>query len=123
MQSLIENLLLLQEAELKKASSTSGVKDDIEALRRRIPESILVYFDRWIRRGKNAVAIARRGVCGECHLKIPVGVLSELAMGDAIEHCGNCGRILYLPEQEALLGASTIVTTKPARQPKSVKRS
>jgi hypothetical protein len=38
--------------------------------------------------------------CGGCHVLLPSQVYEDLARDDRMVTCGNCGRILYLPEEE-----------------------
>jgi hypothetical protein len=65
-------------------------------------------------RGKKGVAIARNGVCIECHMRIPIGVLATLTMGADIQLC-SCGRYLFLP---AALPAAPPIPAKPKRRSK-----
>jgi predicted nucleic acid-binding Zn-ribbon protein len=117
----METLLALQKLQLQGVNRSADQKAQIEALRRKVPESILLYFDRWIGRGKKAVAIVRGGVCCECHLRITVSILGELAMGSKIENCSNCGRLLYLPENEGMSERPAAISPKATKPPKSIK--
>ena len=99
MNELMKDLLVLQELELHGTRSHREEERRLKLLRKKVPETLLEVFDRWIDRGKRPVALVRGGVCCECHLKIATGVLGHLAHEDQIERCGNCGRILYLPQE------------------------
>jgi len=103
MKSEIDNLMALQELKSKSPKSAANRAEQIEALRSQIPESLLRTFDRFVTRGKKAVAIVHKGVCSECHLQIAVGVLGSLAFGHGVQQCGNCARFLFLPEDEPVL--------------------
>ena len=100
MNSIMESLLALQELALQQKTPSIEQKKEIDRLRRNVPESILTQFDRWMARGRKAAAVVNNGVCGECHLKLTVGTIGALAFGDEIQRCGNCGRFLYLPEDD-----------------------
>lgn len=119
---MVDNLLALQELELHSRVRAPEIDQQINTLRKHLPESMLGNFDRWIKRQKKAVATVRDGVCRECHIRIAVGVLADLAMGDKIEHCGNCGRILYLPSDEPICpqpsGAAGIRLKPPLQETK-----
>lgn len=102
MRQLVEKLLALQKLYFGPDAASAPVKAQVAALREQVPASVLGHFDRFIARGKNGVAIARRGVCSECHLRISSGTLASLAYTSDIHRCGHCDRYLYLPEDEPL---------------------
>ena len=92
MKETINDLLTLQGLELQPGSDETLIAE----LRLRIPAPILGHYDRLRVRGKKGVAIARNGVCIECHMRIPIGVLATLTTGADIQLC-SCGRYLFLP--------------------------
>jgi hypothetical protein len=115
MKNVIDNLVALQELQLKTPKSTPNRAEQMEALRSEIPEPLLRIFDRFVARKRKSVAVVRNGVCGECHLKIAVGILGSLAFGQGVQQCGNCGRFLYLPEDETVYVPETLTKTKAGR--------
>lgn len=102
MSQTIEHLLALQKLHFQTKPLLVAEEARIRALREKVPLPILTHFDRLIVRGKKGVAIARGGVCSECHLLISSGTLASLAYACEIHTCENCGRYLYLPEDEPL---------------------
>ena len=102
MRQIMEKLLALQKLALDTKPLTPDHKAEVLKLREQVPAPILGHFDRLIARGKKGVAIARNGACGECHLRLPSGPLSALAYTNEVHLCDNCGRYLYLPENEPL---------------------
>lgn len=116
MKKVMEKLLALQRLQLQSNNPSADVAQQIEALRSEVPESVLGKFDRWMARRKKAVAAARNGVCCECHIGLARGVLGALAFGDEVQHCGNCGRFLYLPADESVFSQKPVVEAKPARR-------
>jgi predicted nucleic acid-binding Zn-ribbon protein len=77
------------------------VEDAIKSVRAKLPEPILGHFDRQKSRGKLGIAPVRGGVCGACHLKMPVGHVAELRhKQDDLALCDNCGTYIYLPPYE-----------------------
>ena len=116
MKSTMENLFALQKLLLETRTKPDR-RGEIESLRKKIPETILGHFDRRRMRGKKGVAIVRSGVCGECHTKIAIGILGALAFETDVQLCGNCGRYLYLPDDEPVYPASR-PKSKQVKQPK-----
>jgi hypothetical protein len=109
----MEQLLALQTLQFDLPPKTEEGRANMEKIREQIPSPILAHYGRLALRGKKGVAIARNGVCSECHLRIPSGTLAALAYDNDVHLCDNCGRYLYLPENEPLgLGES-----KPATKP------
>ena len=111
MKSIVANLFELQNLHLQTKGSRVS---EIGALRKKIPAQLLVNFDRSQLRGKKSVSIVRNCVCNECHIQVPLGVVTSLASGEEMLRCGNCGRYLYLPAGEPVL-------TPPVVPPKPVK--
>jgi len=102
MRRIIHSLLTLQELQLPARKLSPQDEGRVQALRGQIPTPVLGHFDRLVARGKRGVAVARNGVCSECHLRITSGTLASLAYTDEIHLCDNCGRYLYLPDNEPL---------------------
>ena len=75
---------------------------EIQALRKRIPTSILGHYDRLRARGKQGVAAVRNGVCGACHLQLPRGVVLHMQGAHEMGVCDHCGAFIYLPEPETI---------------------
>jgi len=99
---IVETLLKAQTMKLENRRLTPEQEVQFDKLRAQIPATVLERFDRWVGRGKRAVAIVRNGVCCECHLRLPSGTLAALAYTTEIHSCYNCTRLLYLPEDEPL---------------------
>jgi predicted nucleic acid-binding Zn-ribbon protein len=100
MKKMMENLLALQDLQLRRGRGVREREEEIEVLRRQIPEPILGHYDRLLARGKKGVALVNHGVCSECHMRVPIGTLVTLAHGQDVQLCGNCGRYLFLPAGE-----------------------
>jgi len=113
-QDLTQCLFALQERHFQRRAPSSDSESNVRALRAKIPKSVLEQFDRSLERGRKPVAIVRNGVCGECHLKLPTGVLAALAFEQTIQQCANCGRYLHLQEDEPVFAMPAAVVTKRA---------
>jgi predicted nucleic acid-binding Zn-ribbon protein len=72
----------------------------IAGLRKKIPAPILAHYDRLCARGKKGVALVHHQTCTGCHMRVPLGVVLELQHGEDVRCCDNCGRYLYLREEE-----------------------
>ena|SRR5437879_644687 len=99
---IVEALLKLQDNELAAKPGSMLEKPDVCRFREKVPVSILGHFNRLIAKGKKGVALVRNGVCSECHLRISSGTLAGLASREDIHLCENCGRYLYMVEQEVV---------------------
>lgn len=118
MRTITEQLLALQNLQIGAPARTAASQAEIESLREKVPPTILAHYERFILRGKKGVAIARNGVCSECHLQVPVGKLANLVYANDIQLCDNCGRYLYLPEEEAIgLSDSKPAPPTPVKRP------
>jgi len=93
-------------------------KETITQLRAQIPEPILGHYDRMRVRDKKAVAIVRHKVCSACHMGIPIGTITVLMRGTDIQLCGNCGRYLHLPEENAAATPAPGSVEKPRKRRK-----
>jgi hypothetical protein len=91
----------------------------IESLRANMPVGVLIAHDRMQARGKQSVAEVRKGVCSGCHLGLGFGNVNRLKAG-SLHRCGNCGRFLYLVEEEEEDPEPPAPTTppKPRREPR-----
>lgn len=112
MKNVIDCLMAIQEVQWKTAKTTSNRAEQLVALRTQVPEFLLRTFDSFVARQKKPVAIVRNGVCSECHLQIAMGILGALAFGQGVQQCGNCGRFLYLPEDESVLARESSAESK-----------
>lgn len=85
---------------LKRDGQTAAsVTALIESLRANIPLGVLITHDRMRNRGRRCVAEVHHGVCTGCHLALAVGNVAAVRHGD-LHCCGNCGRYLYIVEDE-----------------------
>jgi len=109
-ETILEGLLELVRLDLqsrktdKDIAERRQVKDAINSVRAKLPQPILAHFDRQKSRGKLGIAPVRGGVCGACHLKMPLGHVAELHhKQDDLALCDNCGTYIYLPPDEMVV--------------------
>jgi hypothetical protein len=60
------------------------------------------------------VALVRNQVCGGCHMRVPIGQITELMRGEDIQLCETCGRYLYLPDPAETEFLNHLEAAKPA---------
>src|SRR6516225_4060909 len=88
----------------KDTEERRQVEDAIDSVRAKLPQPILGHFDRQKGRGKLGIAPVHGGVCGACHLKMPLGHVAELHhKQDDLALCDNCGTYIYLPPDEMVV--------------------
>ena len=121
-EKVIEGLLELVRLDVqlrktgKETPERRGVEDAICSVRAKLPEPILGHFDRQKSRGKLGIAPVRAGVCGACHLKMPLGHVAELRhRQDDLALCDNCGTYIYLPADEMVVLPTPPVGRRPSR--------
>jgi predicted nucleic acid-binding Zn-ribbon protein len=59
------------------------------------PRSLARYQRLSSHKGENVVVGIAHGVCGGCHMKLPVQILVSCQGDQELVSCPNCGRILY----------------------------
>ncbi len=120
MKTLLQNLIRLQQLELEEiqvADATRVIAD----LRNQIPTQILGHYDRLMARGKKGIVPVRGQACSGCHMRLPIGTISELMKAEDIQLCDSCGRYLYLEEVVGITASSAAPETAaptPTAQPK-----
>ncbi|MFZ5493707.1 MAG: hypothetical protein ACOZE5_00030 [Verrucomicrobiota bacterium] len=113
MRTAIEQLFALQKLLLPANPSAPPPRAEIAALRKLVPPPILGHFDRMVSQGRHGVALVRHGVCGECHIRVPVGTLVSLIKPRDAYLCEVCGCYLMLPLDE-LPTTAKAVKNRPA---------
>ncbi|MCI0540087.1 MAG: C4-type zinc ribbon domain-containing protein, partial [Verrucomicrobiales bacterium] len=94
---VVEKLVadLAQKDETLKRQLTE-FEDNYDQLTVGIDEAALNRYQRLRRsKGDNAVVGIEHGVCGGCHMKLPVQIIRSCQGQQEIVSCPNCGRILY----------------------------
>jgi len=117
MKTMMRDLLSLQTLEFGETKQ-AGDAALIAELRGKIPAQILEHYDRLRARGKKGLAAVKHQVCGSCHMQVPLGVVMTLRHGQDIQLCENCGRYLYLPEEEASISLPSKPAPKAVRTPR-----
>ncbi|MGA4644976.1 zinc ribbon domain-containing protein [Limisphaera sp. 4302-co] len=113
MKELLQNLVRLQGLELEEIREKNAAAV-IAELRTKIPPQILGHYDRLMARGKKGIVPVRGQACSGCHMRLPIGVISELMKAEDIQLCDTCGRYLYLEEVIGVASAAPAPAAEPA---------
>jgi predicted nucleic acid-binding Zn-ribbon protein len=97
MNTVLLDLLKLQALEFGETTE-KNVEAQAAELRAKLPLPIVGHYDRLRVRGKKGVATVRNQVCSGCHMRVPIGQITELMRGEDIQLCETCGRYLHLPD-------------------------
>ncbi len=68
---------------------------------------ISAYNNLYEKRAPKIIVQANNSMCGGCHISLPAQIIADIMSlndGDALVTCKNCGRILYIENNEALAG-------------------
>jgi hypothetical protein len=117
MRTNLEQLLEMQSLQFGPLAKPAEVPARLAALKESVPAALFAHYERMTSRGRKCVAIARGGVCSECHLLIATGTLANLGKDGLLHTCDNCGRYLYLPKETAAVAApapAPIAAPRPA---------
>ena len=113
MRAIVENLYAQQQILLQPKAASKEQMACIQQLREKVPVQILGHFDRLIAQGRRGVALVRRGICGECHLRISSGTVASLVQPKDVYVCDNCGRYLLLAPDESVTPAESAAPVPP----------
>ena len=93
--------LTAREENLKKELAT--LEADRDQLAAAVDESVLPRYERLRKsKGENVLVGVAHGVCGGCHMKLPVQIIVSCQGHQDIVSCPNCGRILYYTRDMSL---------------------
>lgn len=93
--------LAVREENLKK--ELAALEADRDQLAAAVQQDVLPRYERLRRsKGENVVVGVAHGVCGGCHMKLPVQVIVSCQGHQDIVSCPNCGRILYYTREMSL---------------------
>ena len=93
--------LTAREENLKKELAT--LEADRDQLAAAVDESVLPRYERLRKsKGENVLVGVAHGVCGGCHMKLPVQIIVSCQGHQGVVSCPNCGRILYYTRDMSL---------------------
>ena len=74
------------------------LQSQMDAVRARLPNSILDYHDRLAKSGRISIAQVTGDMCGGCLSRLPHALLGELAVPGRFGVCPKCGLFLWAGE-------------------------
>src|SRR5881396_1343524 len=81
----------------------AALEADRDQLASAVDESVLPRYERLRKsKGENVLVGVAHGVCGGCHMKLPVQIIVSCQGHQDIVCCPNCGRILYYTRDMSL---------------------
>lgn len=90
--------LVDKEARLKR--ELADLKSDYSRIEGGVDETVRDHYVRLRKqRGATAVVGIDRGICGGCHMKLPMQIVLSCQAQQELVHCSNCGRILYFTRE------------------------
>jgi len=93
--------LTAREENLKKELAT--LEADRDQLAAAVDEGVLPRYERLRKsKGENVLVGVAHGVCGGCHMKLPVQIIVSCQGHQGVVSCPNCGRILYYTRDMSL---------------------
>jgi len=88
------------------ANQAATLEADRDKLAGAVESSALARYERLLKhKGENVVVGIDHGVCGGCHMKLPVQILVSCQARQELVACPNCGRILYYTREMDLVAA------------------
>ncbi len=109
--TVLQDLLKLQALEFGESTEKNNAAQAAE-LRGKLPPTIVGHYDRLRVRGKKGVVMVRNQVCTGCHMRVPIGTITELMRGEDIQLCESCARYLYLPDPAEAESVKPVEATK-----------
>ena len=108
----IKNKLLKEAGEAKtQLLEIQGKFKRYKSIRNDIVKSIgdkyvLAYSNLYKKRAPRIIVQANNSMCGGCHISLPAQIIADIMSlkdGDSLVMCENCGRILYIEDNKALV--------------------
>lgn len=95
--------IALADKEVRLNKELAELKADYQRLEAAVDEAVRDRYAR-LRKGKgaNTVVGIDRGICGGCHMKLPMQVVLSCQAQQELVNCPNCGRILYFTREMEL---------------------
>lgn len=94
-----ENVVALESHSTKIQKELQTLTEERARLSRGIASSLLYRYERLLKsKGENSVVGVDRGVCGGCHVSLPVQIAIQCQGQKEVIHCPNCDRILYFAD-------------------------
>jgi len=99
----IQHLALIRDEEAQVGEGTKGeeLAEQRDKLVARLDAETEAAYRRVSSKHRIFMSPLSKGNCSGCGIKIPISILQHVLGKDRLTVCGNCGRILYVPEVKA----------------------
>ena len=99
----IQHLALIREEEACVGSGKQGesLSAKMDALVAKLDGESLSVYKRLQPKGRIFLSPLAKGNCSACGMKVPTSILQHVLTKDRFVCCGNCGRLIYVPEVKA----------------------
>jgi len=99
-----DDLAASKEALNKKLSEFNSQKEKLDKEEKKISPNLdqetVFKFQRIIQRNSEGIVAVKNGVCTGCHMILPAQFANTVHVGDEIQFCPYCSRILFYEEAE-----------------------
>ena len=99
----IQHLLLIRDEEVCVGSGdrAESLSEKTDGLVAKLDEESLAIYKRLVPKGRIFLSPLAKGNCSACGHKVPMSLLQHVIAKDRFVCCGNCGRLLYVPDVKA----------------------
>jgi len=99
----IQHLVLIRDEEMNVGTGDKADELSIkmEQLKVQLEPEAAALYKRLSAKSRIFLSPLSKGNCSACGLKIPTSVIQHVLGKDRYEFCGNCGRLLYVPDVKA----------------------
>ena len=100
----IQHLALIRDEEACVGAGKQGesLAVKMEGLVAQLDAEALAVYKRLQQKGRIFLSPLAKGNCSACGMKVPTSLLQHVIAKDRFVCCGNCGRLLYVPDVKAI---------------------
>lgn len=105
MHPLTNHIIQLQELTLVKdeqkvaggVAHLQQLNESIASMTAKLPKDLRRIFEKLHKRDHNVIVPVSAGNCSVCGMKLPSSLMQLVRLGETIQYCSNCSRMLYEP--------------------------
>ena len=99
----IQHLVLIRDEDASVGTGGQGesLSEKMDGLVEGLEDEALALYKRLQSKGRIFLSPLSRGNCSACGMKVPTSLLQHVIAKDHFVCCGNCGRLLYVPDVKA----------------------
>ena len=98
-----QHLALIRDEEACVGAGKQGetLSAKMDALVAKLDGESLAIYKRLQPKGRIFLSALAKGNCSACGMKVPTSILQHVLSKDRFVCCGNCGRLIYVPDVKA----------------------